>query len=377
MASRMHKFFPMPPFPGLAAFLAIAILAGPGPAHGDIAIGLAGPLTGSNSAIGTEMRLGMEGAVQEINNQGGVLHQKLVLASEDDACDDALAVAAAKRLVEHNVHFVVGHYCSGATLLASPIYADVGALEITLSSNAVITEQGFDGLFRITGRSDQQGRILADYLATHFAGKRVAIVADRSVYGVGLAAAIRPRIAEQGKVTLAVDLSIDVGTKDFSTIIDRLKETGVEAVVLAAYPTEGGLIAKQASAAGLKLQYVAGSTLSNHLYWEVAGPSGEGTIFVFVADGTKMPSAHDAVEKLRAHNVDGQGYTLYAYAAVQLFADAIERAQSVEPEAVDGELQKGGLPTVLGDIAFDENGDNLTPNWHLFRWTDSHYVDAN
>jgi branched-chain amino acid transport system substrate-binding protein len=377
MASSMQNFFRSPHFLGLTVFLAIAGMAGSSPAHADITIGLAGPLTGSNAAVGTEMRLGMEGAVQEINNQGGVLHQKLVLSSEDDACDDALAVAAAKRLVERNVRFVVGHYCSGATLLASPIYADVGTLEITLSSNAVITEQGFDGLYRIAGRSDQQGRILADYLATHFAGERVAILADRSVYGVGLAAAVRPQVAEQGKVTLAVDLSIDVGTKDFSTIIDRLKETGVQAVVLATYPTEGGLIAKQAAAAGLKLQFVAGSTFSNHLFWEVAGPSGEGTIFVFVADGTKMPSAHDAVEKLRAHNVDGQGYTLYAYAAVQLFADAIERAQSIEPDAVNGELQKGGLSTVLGDIAFDENGDNLTPNWHLFRWTESHYVDAN
>jgi branched-chain amino acid transport system substrate-binding protein len=373
----MHNFVHTPPFLGLAAFLAVAGLTGPCPARADITIGLAGPLTGSNAAVGTEMRLGMEGAVQEINNQGGVLHQKLVLTSEDDACDDALAVAAAKRLVERNVRFVVGHYCSGATLLASPIYADVGTLEITLSSNAAITEQGFDGLFRIAGRSDQQGRILADYLETNFTGKRVAILADRSVYGVGLAAAVRPQIAERGKVTLAVDLSIDAGTKDFSTIIDRLKETGVEAVVLATYPTEGGLIAKQASAAGLKLQFVAGSTFSNHLYWEVAGSSGEGTIFVFVADGTKMPSARDAVEKLRAHNIDGQGYTLYAYAAVQLFADAIERAQSIEPEAVDGELQKGGLTTVLGDITIDENGDNLTPNWHLFRWTGSHYVDAN
>ena len=362
----------------LLALLNLGVAAAPRAALADIALGLAGPLTGSNAQNGLEMRVGMEAAIQDINSHGGVLHQKLVLLAEDDGCDNRQAISAAKRMVEHGIHFVYGHYCSGTTLVASPVYAESGVLEITVSVGAMITDQGFDGLFRLNGRDSQQGRIMADFLAAHYAGQRLAIIADRSSYGVSLAAALRDPLVGQAAVPVVLEQSIDNGTKNFAAVIEQLKQARAEIVYFAGFPPEAGLLVKQAAQAGLKVQFFGGTALANRQFWDIAGPSAEGMIFTFVGDATLLTTAHDITAKLQARGLNPQGFTLYAYAAVQLFAAAIERAQSTEPAAVAAELQDGGLATVLGNVSFDENGDYLTPNWRVYRWNgDGHfkYVD--
>lgn len=358
-------------------FLA-ALLLGPSASYADIVIGMAGPLTGDSAPVGAEMKSGLEAAIADINATGGVLHQKLVLSAEDDACDPRQALVAARRLVERGIRFVFGHYCSATTLVASSVYADSGTLEITTSGSPLITQQGFDGLFRITGRDDQQGLILARYLAAHFSGQRVAILAERSLLGSGLSSAVRTAIAQQGGVAIVFDQAVDIGTKDFSVVIQRLAETKAVAVVYAGYATQVGLLVKQSVEAGLKLQFLSGAGLAHRPFWTSSGPAGEGTIYTAITEAATLQSARSTAERLQAQGIGTQGYTLYAYAAVQLFAQAIERAQSTEPDKVDAELEKGNLPTVLGDYSFDETGDNSRPAWRLYRWTNgkTEYVDG-
>jgi branched-chain amino acid transport system substrate-binding protein len=188
-------------------------------ARGEIVVGLAGPMTGANAGIGVQLRTGAEAAIADINDHGGVLGQKLVLRTEDDACDPKRALQIAQKFNDDGVLFVLGHFCSAATLPASSIYADAGTVEITFSSNSRITEQGFGGLFRIAGRDDRQGQLLADFVAQHYPHARVALVADRSAYAVGLADTLRHAIPEGNLVTLAADLSVDAGQSDFSAVL--------------------------------------------------------------------------------------------------------------------------------------------------------------
>jgi branched-chain amino acid transport system substrate-binding protein len=354
---------------GLAALLAGAA---PGRAAADITFGLAAPLTGPETRIGAEMKQGMAAAIAEVNAQGGVLHQKLVLAAEDDGCDAKLAVAAATRLVERGIRFVFGDFCSAATLPASYVYAESGTLQITAAADTSITQQGYDGLFRLAGSDDQQGRVLADFVAERFAGKPVALLTGRSAYGGALAVGFRAEHAAQGQTTITIDQPIGPGTRDFADIIRRMKESGTEIVVFAGDPLDLARLVRQSAEAGLKLPYVSGSAVGDPQFWEAAGAGGEGTLFACPADAASLPSARDAVEQLQAHGIAPEGLTLYGYVAVQLFAGAIDRAQSVEPEAVAAELQKGNLATALGEISFSESGDNAAPDWHLCRWTGGH-----
>ena len=353
--------------------LALLAALGGGPALADVTLGLAAPLSGSAAHIGEEMKLGMTAAIADLNARGGILHQKVALDVQDDGCEAKQAVAAASRLVEHKVSFVFGHYCAAAALPASYLYAESGALAVTIASEPSVTEQGYDGLFRLAGRDDQQGKLLADFLTRRFAGKRVAVLAERSAYGSDLAAAVRAGLARRNKVETALDLPIDAGTKDFSRLIAQLKEARVDAVLYAGSPAAMAALVKQAAAAGLKPQFLSGNALGDRQFWDASGDGAEGTLFTFMADATTLPSAHDVVAQLQTRGIDPQGYTLYGYAAVQLYAAAIERAQTLDPEAVALEFAKGSLVTVLGEISFNDSGDNAAPDWRLYRWSNGRY----
>src|ERR1700761_5656496 len=198
------------------------------PAQADILVGLAGPMTGDNASFGAQLRTGAEAAIEDVNSHGGVLGEKLQLIVEDDGCNAKTAVPVATKLIAEHVDFLVGHWCSAVTLPASSIYADNGTVEITLSSNPRITEQGFDGLFRISGRDDRQGKVLSDFIAMHHAGKKIALVGERSNYAIGLCSQLRNYLKQQGKVSIVVDQSIDAGTKDFSALISSFKAGGVD-----------------------------------------------------------------------------------------------------------------------------------------------------
>ena len=101
------------------------------PARAEVLIGVAGPMTGKDAWFGEQMERGAALAVADLNAAGGVLGQQVQLITVDDFCDPEQAVAAARKLVSDGVIFVVGHYCSGASIPASEIYEAAGVLMIS------------------------------------------------------------------------------------------------------------------------------------------------------------------------------------------------------------------------------------------------------
>ena len=143
-------------------------------ARAEVLIGMAGPMTGKLAWFGEQMERGAELAVVDINAAGGVLGQQVQLITADDFCDPEQAVAAAKKLVSDGVIFVVGHYCSGASIPASEIYQAAGVLQITpSSSNPMLTELGRTNVFRVQNRDDAVGVAIGNYLADHWPDKKL------------------------------------------------------------------------------------------------------------------------------------------------------------------------------------------------------------
>src|SRR4051794_41410611 len=85
----------------------------------DITVGVAGPMTGGESAFGRQMKNGAEQAVADLNAAGGVLGKKLKLDVGDDACDPKQARSIAEKFAGAKVPFVAGHYCSSSSIPAS------------------------------------------------------------------------------------------------------------------------------------------------------------------------------------------------------------------------------------------------------------------
>src|ERR1700709_318588 len=135
----------------------------------DITVGVAGPMTGSESAFGRQMKNGAEQAVADLNAAGGVLGKKLALEVGDDACDPKQARSGAEKIASSKIPFVAGHYCSSSSIPASEAYADGNVLQITpASTNPLFTERKIRNDVRMGGRHAQQGLVAADFVAKNF-----------------------------------------------------------------------------------------------------------------------------------------------------------------------------------------------------------------
>jgi branched-chain amino acid transport system substrate-binding protein len=334
----------------------------------DMAIGVAGPMTGSEATFGRQMRNGVEQAVADINAAGGVLGRRVTLEIGDDACDPKQARSVAERLAAKKVPFVVGHYCSSSSIPASEAYAEGGVLQISpASTNPLFTERRFGNVFRVTGRDDQQGLVVADYIARNFNGKNVAILHDKTVYGKGLADQTKRTLNAAGVVEKQFD-AINKGDKDFSSIVARFKRDNIDVVFLGSYHQEAALLLRQMRDAGLRTVLISGDAIADREFFAVAGPAAEGTLFTFGPDPRKRPTAKAAIQKFQSRGINPEGYTLYAYAAVQVWAQAVAKIGSTDARRVAERLKGGDWNTVLGELSFDSKGDIRHIDYVIYRW---------
>jgi branched-chain amino acid transport system substrate-binding protein len=348
----------------MGAMLALTSIAG----AQDISVAVAGPMTGGESPFGAQMKNGAELAVADLNAAGGVLGKKLALQVFDDACDPKQARSVAERIGSARIPFVAGHFCSSSSIPASEAYADANVLQITpASTNPLFTERKLWNVARVCGRDDQQGLVAADYIVKNFSGKNVAILNDKTTYGKGLADETKKALNKAG-MTEKLFESYNKGDKDFNSIVSRLKRDNIDLVFVGGYHQEAGLILRQMRDQGLKTILMAGDAMNDKAFASITGPAAEGTLFTFGPDPRNKPTAKALVEKFKAKNIDPEGYTLYTYAAMQVWAQAVAKVGATDPKKVMEAIKASEWDTVLGKMAFDAKGDIKAIDYVVYKW---------
>jgi branched-chain amino acid transport system substrate-binding protein len=343
-------------------------------AGAEILIGVAGPMTGKDAWFGEQLQRGAELAVADLNAAGGVLGEQVQLLAADDFCDPEQAVAAARKLVSGGVIFVVGHYCSGASIPASEVYAAAGVLMISPgSSNPMLTELGRANVFRVINRDDANGVLIGNYMADHWPDEKIAILHDNTAYGKGAAEEVKKSLNSRGRRE-AIYQAYVPGKVEYGAEIDTLQAGGIAVAFIGGYHTEIGLMARQARARRYPVQLIATNSMSTEEFRLIAGDATEGMLYTDPPDPRQRAEAAPVVERFRASGFEPEGYTLYAYAAVQAWAQAAEHAGSLELQAMITSLREHQFDTVLGPIDFDEKGDLAVQNPVWWVWRDGNYM---
>jgi branched-chain amino acid transport system substrate-binding protein len=355
----------------LAIVMLAAALGGPGRA--DVLIGMAGPITGQNAWYGEQMERGAALAVADLNAAGGVIGKQVQLITADDFCDPEQALAAARKLVSDGATLVVGHFCSGASIPASEIYTAAGVLQISpASTNPMLTELGRANVFRVIHRDDAAGIVIGNYLADHWHDRKIAILHDDQTFGKGVAEEVKSSLNGRG-VTEAVYQAFVPGRSDYGAEVAGLEAADIAVAFIGGYHTEIALMARAARDRGYAVQLV-GTGLSTEDFGLIAGPAAEGTLYTDMPDPRSRAEAAPVVERFRASGYEPQLYTLYAYGAVQVWAQAAERTGSLELQAMIAALRQHQFDTVVGPIDFDDKGDLPVQNLVWYVWRDGTYV---
>jgi branched-chain amino acid transport system substrate-binding protein len=155
-----------------------------------------------------------------------------------------------------------------------------------------------------------------------------------------------------------------------------MRDAGVEVFFLGGYHREAGLIFRHARDQGYPLRLIANSAMALEDFPMIAGAELAGTIMAAMTYTGDRPQAREVVAEFQAGGYEPFGYTLYAYAAIQVWAQAVAAAGSLDLTAVTAVMHSREFDTVLGRIGFDAKGDvtGFEP-WQWFVWqADGTYV---
>jgi branched-chain amino acid transport system substrate-binding protein len=362
----------------LTLFVSLA-LTGAGLAADTIKLGIAGAHSGDLASYGLPSVKAAELVVKDINARGGILGKKVELLIEDDACKPEMATNTATKLVSKKVDIVMGHICSGATKAALGIYNDARIIVMSPSAtNPELTQSGqYPNFFRTIASDDTQAKLEVDFAMNRLKVKTIAVLHDKGDYGKGLAEYARKFAAATKNVKVVLYEGITPGAVDYSAIVQKIKQSGAEAVIYGGYHPEAASIVSQMRKKGMKTIFISDDGVKDITFIKVAGKNAEGVYATGPKDTSKNPLAIAANEAhKKTYGSEPGAFYLNAYAATQAILNAIQKAKSTDYTKVSNALHTYAVDTPLGKIKFDKKGDAIGAGFTMYQVRNGVYVEV-
>ncbi len=371
-------------------------------ADGTLTIGTLLPQTGSLAFLGPPEFAGVDLAVKEINEAGGVLG-KPVAKIDSDSGDTATNIASQSvdRLLSQNVDVVVGAASSGVSMTVIDKITGAGVVQISPANTSPdFTDYPDQGLYFRTAPSDVlQGRILGNQIIED-GSATVGILALQDAYGTGLAENVEKSVTgANGEVVETI--IYDPKAAEFTAEVSKLKGADPEAIVVIGFDESAKVIQELVKQGigpqdGKKLYLVDGNT-GNALGEKL--PAG----LLAGVKGTIPGAAAGAKFQARLKTVDPAlkdfSYAAESYDAVNVVALAALAAESdagadIAENLVDvttgGEkcstfadckqLADAGTDFdydgVSGPIEFDDNGDPTEASVGVYEYDAKNTIPA-
>jgi branched-chain amino acid transport system substrate-binding protein len=330
-----------------------------------IKIGEYGSMTGSEATFGQSTHKGIQLAIEEINQTGGIQGKKIELISVDNQGKPEEAAAAVTKLITVNkVVAILGEVASSRSLAGGPIAQRYGVPMISPSStNPKVTQIG-NFIFRTCFIDPFQGKVMADFAFNSLGMNTVAILRDiKNDYSVGLADYFTQTFRDLGGTVIS-DLSYASGDVDFKAQLTAIRSLQPQALFVPGYYTEVGLIARQARELGLDAVMLGGDGWDSHRLVEIGGQALENTYFSnhYAADSTE-PNVVAFVNKFKSrYGSVPDGMAATGYDAALVLIDALKRTQNQKPEEIRQALvSMQRFQAATGFIEFDANRDAQKP----------------
>ncbi len=336
-----------------------------------IKIALVIPITGNYAGYGNQLLAGASQAVKNINKLGGILGDELEVIPYDDKCQVSIANTISKKLAKDpKIHAIIGHVTSSTTLAAMDNYAKAGKLMITATAtNPQITQKNIPTIFRISGRDDRQGIIIAKFITNELQSKRIAILHDQDTYGQDLADYVIEQLAALDQHPVLYQ-GIPRGTKDLSKLINKFKELEIDAIFFAALYPDVGNLAKAMHKEQLQIPLLTGDSIALNSFVIAAGGRHAATAIMmsFGKDAKNISKSLKIIEEMRKAHLETNGYTMYAYSAVQAIATTMQATKSTNGQKLSEWLHHHTVDTVLGLKSWDTNGDIIDADYKMYIW---------
>ena len=339
-------------------------------------IGAAISLSGRQAGLAAHMIKGYEFAAARVNADGGVLvgnrRYRIELRLRDDESNPATARIVTNELADAGIGFILGPFSSGLVDAAAEI-TEARRIPMVQAGGASLSlfDKGRRFMFGLVSTTDQYLSGVVGMLADHLLQRgrppgslRVALAFPDDAVGREMRASILALVA-RWEMEVVVDEVLPSPVTDLGDLFSRILVTRPDALLLSAYAAGALLTVQQSAAMRVFVPLIALT------HCDGAGIERLGPIADYVVCATQWDAYANYRDRWFGTSVDflvefelafGQPPTYQAAqgaAALLVLVDAIERAGSLDGEAVRRALARTETETFFGPIRFDSTGRNV------------------
>ncbi|MBD3180672.1 ABC transporter substrate-binding protein [Candidatus Poribacteria bacterium] len=330
----------------------------------EIRIGGIFPITGAAATFGKSSQEGMQIAVDEFNQKGGIPisgNKMLINPVYDDTAGqpEQAANVCRKQIDQNGVKAIVGAVMSKNSLAIAPICQSKGIVMISsASTNPEVTLKG-DHIFRVCFIDPFQGTVMARYVFNELDFTKAAVLYDNgNDYNKGLAHFFEEEFKRLGGEIVASEAFTDEEkTVDFKAQLTKIKAAEPEFLYLPNYYAADALIMKQARELAMEIPAGGGDGWDSPKLTEIGGDAVEGCVFSnHFSKENPSPQVQNFVTKYREqYGKDPDALASLAYDAAYVLLSAIEKSGSTAGADIRDSLKNMNMEGATGKISFDEN----------------------
>lgn len=323
----------------------------------EIKIGIYGGFTGASAFWNTRMRQGAEMAFEEINARGGINGAKIVMVAEDTQGNKAEAASAVQKLITRdNVVALLGSANSGDMFVAGPIADKAGVPIIGITTGASGIPQVGKFVFRHAGVVSQASPMLAEYAVKE---KKIRSAAIIHSLNNDYAKAVKTANEEAFKklnIPVVTSQTFSDGDNDFSAQAAVIKEKNPDAVVIASYGAEGGLVATALRKIGYKGILLGSEGWAEDPFFKLGGQAIDGALsfLSWVPDESDAASKEFSENFKTKYNFEAEYSAAFGYDTAYIVAEALKKSgpdRSKLRDALEETKEHKGL---FGTVNFDK-----------------------
>jgi len=330
-------------------------------APNEIVIGSILPLTGDGAMYGEWTQKGIDLAVREENQKGGIKGKKIRILYEDTQQKPEQGIAAFKKLtLIEKVPAVIGGLSSSVTLAVAPLANQYKVVILSpASSSPKITDAG-DYIFRICASDVYEGKIMAEFSFNTLKYRRISILYINNEYGVGIKNIFNNVFSENGGEIVSME-SYDQGAIDFRMQLSKIKATNPETIYLVGYAPEMARALRQMKELGIKAPVLSSYEVENPKIIEIAREAADGIIYTaYDYDPQKKePNIQHFVKDYREiYNEEPNIVSALGYDSAKIMIEALKKAKNLTGDDIKDQLYEiKDYPGITGKTSFDKNGD--------------------
>jgi len=349
------------------------------PTKGEVWVFVAVPLSGFQANGGQTVLGGVRLAAEQLNRSGGLNGYKVVVVPLDDESDDEVAVAQVAQIQEalnqgKRVVAVIGHLNSGQTLAAMELYHTLPLLVITpTASEQSLTARGYTNFFRVNASDDVQAAVDARFLTGKLGAKRVAVLFNNTEYGRGLAAALVKELEARGAQAVT-RIEVEEGQGRYSAEVAQVQSAAPDAIFYAGYEIETPYLRAELVRAGVTAPMLASDGAFLAATIDESDGTAEGMYVSAFAPSPRAvgdPQWFEAYQAVEYRNPDT--YSVNGYVAMQVLAEGVRQAGSLEASEIAAALRRAPVKTLLNELRYKENGDLTDPQIWIYQVKDGEF----